>query len=205
MGGLGPVSISGEGAAGNGGGGSLDGAHLSAMVFPVEAAAPTLRKNALVISAGPIGGGGTSVYGALNCGKIYSIFLPMPGKNWSLQYCNKLVTDSKTLPEVNSNVIHLDAGLVPPYVDLAQRFDFKRIPVPVEKSHRAIVLKGVIAVDGTVQRLVVYQGVIPDMDEAARIAFSRWHFKPAMRDGKPVEVEILVGIPPLADEDRVNR
>jgi Gram-negative bacterial TonB protein C-terminal len=204
-GGLGPVSISGEGAAGSGGGGSLDGAPLSTMVFPVEAPAPTITKNALVISAGPIGGGGTSVYGALNCGKIYSIFLPMPGKNWSLQYCNKLVSGPKTSVEVNSNVIHLDTGLVPPYVDLAHRFDFKRIPVPVEKSHRAIVLKGVIAVDGTVQRLVVYQGVIPEMDEAARIAFSRWHFKPAMKDGKPVEVEILVGIPPLADEDRVNR
>jgi hypothetical protein len=43
------------------------------------------------------------------------------------------------------------------------------------------------------------------MDEAARIAFSRWVFKPAVRDGKPVEVEILVGIPPLTEEDRVNR
>jgi Gram-negative bacterial TonB protein C-terminal len=51
----------------------------------------------------------------------------------------------------------------------------------------------------------VYQGVAPEMDEAARIAFSRWHFQPAMRDGKPVEVDILVGIPPLAGEDRVSR
>jgi hypothetical protein len=33
------------------------------------------------------------------------------------------------------------------------------------------------------------------MDEAAKIAFSRWKFKPAMRDGKPVPVEILVGVP----------
>jgi hypothetical protein len=33
------------------------------------------------------------------------------------------------------------------------------------------------------------------MDEAARIAFSRWKFKPAMRDGQPVSVEILIGIP----------
>ena len=33
------------------------------------------------------------------------------------------------------------------------------------------------------------------MDEAARAAFSQWKFKPALRDGKPVPVEILVGIP----------
>ena len=33
------------------------------------------------------------------------------------------------------------------------------------------------------------------MDEAARVAFSQWKFKPAVRDGKPVAVEILVGVP----------
>jgi outer membrane biosynthesis protein TonB len=33
------------------------------------------------------------------------------------------------------------------------------------------------------------------MDAAARAAFGKWKFKPAMRDGKPVPVEILVGIP----------
>jgi TonB family protein len=75
----------------------------------------------------------------------------------------------------------------------------------VEKSHRAIVLKGVIAVDGSVQQLVVYQGVTTEMDEAARLAFSRWQFKPAMKDGKPIEVQILVGIPPVTGEDHVNR
>jgi hypothetical protein len=41
----------------------------------------------------------------------------------------------------------------------------------------------------------VYQSVLPQMDEAARAAFSQWTFKPALRDGKPVPVEILVGIP----------
>ena len=102
-------------------------------------------------------------------------------------------------------MIHLDVPLVPPDFDPDHRFDFKRIPVPLEKSHRAIILKGTIAVDGTVQHLVVYQGVVPQMDEAAKIAFSRWRFKPAMKNGQPVEVEILVGIPPRDGEDRVNR
>jgi hypothetical protein len=107
--------------------------------------------------------------------------------------------------ESGTAVVHLDKPLLPPDFDVAHRFNFKRLPVPVEKSHRSIILKGVIAVDGTVQHLVVYQGVVPEMDQAALIAFSRWHFMPAMKDGKPVEVEILVGIPPLAEEDRVSR
>jgi hypothetical protein len=195
-----PVSVSGSGAAG-GPGGTLDSAVLMNMVYPIAAPAIRVRKNALVISAGPIGGGALSVYGALKCGKIYSIFLPMPGKSWSLQYCDRSVR-----PRVVSHgVVHLDKPLLPPDLDLSHRFDFKRIPVPIEKSHRSIILKGTIAVDGSVQHVVVYQGVVPQMDAAARIAFSRWHFQPAMRDGKAVEVEVLVGIPAVAGEDRLSR
>lgn len=199
----GPVSITGNGRMDGQRGGMLDSALLNSMVYPVSAPALNIRKNSLVVSAGPIGGGGLNVYGALDCGKIYSVFLPMPKKNWSLQYCVKL---TKQMPsESRSTVIHLDKPLLPPDADMTHRYDFKRIPVAEEKSHRAIVLKGIIAVDGSVQQLAVYQGVTPEMDEAARLAFSRWQFKPAMRDGIPVEVQILVGIPPLAGADYVNR
>lgn len=198
----GPISIEGRGASGEG---SLNGTYVASMVFPIEAPALTLRKNTLVVSAGPVGGGGINVYGALKCGKIYSIFLPMPEKDWSLQYCARPAQPQQMSSEARSTVVHLDKPLLPPDVDLKHRFDFKRIPVALEKSHRAIVLKGVIGVDGSVRQLVVYQGVVPEMDEAARLAFSRWQFKPAMEDGKPVEVEILVGIPPLTGEDRVSR
>jgi hypothetical protein len=46
-----------------------------------------------------------------------------------------------------------------------------------------------------VDGLQVYQGLLPEMDEAARTALARWKFTPAMRGGKPLAVEILVGIP----------
>jgi hypothetical protein len=174
------------------------------MVFPVPRAV-SVRRNAFIVSAGPVGGGGLNVYGALHCGTIYSIFLPMPGKNWSLQYCEKPPDTPKKVAEAPRTVLRLEKPLLPPDVDLTQRFDFKRLPLPIDNSHRTIILRGVIAIDGTVQHLVVHQGVLPEMDAAARLAFSRWVFKPAVRDGKPVEVEILVGIPPLTEDDRVNR
>jgi len=196
----GSVSITGPNA-GEASGGSLDSALSNNLVYLVSAPTIKPRKNALVVSAGSIGGGTLNVYGALKCAKIYSIYLPMPGKNWSMQYCDKSASPAKV---TSDGVIHLDTPLVPPDFDITQRFDFKRIPVPLELSHRSIILKGVIAVDGTIQHLVVYQGVIPEMDEAARVAFSRWRFQPAVKDGKPVEVEIMVGIPPLGSEDRVN-
>jgi hypothetical protein len=174
------------------------------MVFPVPHVL-SVRRNTFVVAAGPVGGGGLNVYGILDCGTIYSVFLPMPGKNWSLQYCEKSVGTQKSAAAAPRTVLNLEKPLVPPDVDLNQRFDFKRLPLPIDNSHRTIILQGVIAIDGSVQHLVVHQGVLQEMDEAARLAFSRWMFKPAMRDGRPVEVQILVGIPPLTVEDRINR
>ena len=79
--------------------------------------------------------------------------------------------------------------------DAETRFDFKRLPVPFEKKNKPIVLKGVIKEDGTVADLKVYQGIVPEMDEAARVAFSKFKFKPAIREGKTVPVDVLVGVP----------
>jgi len=190
-----PVSIAGTGVGG-GPGGLLGSVLPASLVYAVKAPVIRARRNALVISAGPLGGGGLNVYGALKCGRIYSIFLPMPGANWTLQYCDMSDNSKNTTFRGNASVVHLDKPLLPPDFDQAHRFDFRRVRVPIEKSHRSIILKGVISAEGTVQHLFVYQGVVPEMDEAARIAFSRWRFKPALKDGKPVDIEILVGIPP---------
>jgi len=192
----GAISISGSG--GTGSSGALVSAPLASMVYPVPAAVlPKVRKSGLVVSAGPIGGGGLAVYRALNCGKIYTVFLPMPGKNWTMQYCQKAdPAQPKSNPDNRSTVIHLESALVPPDADPDSRFDFQRLPVPTEKGHKIIVLRGSLLADGTVSDLQVYQGLVPAMDEAARLAFSRWKFKPAMRDGTAVAVDILVGIAP---------
>ena len=181
--------------------GALDPAFAASMVFPVLASAIP-RKNAMVVSAGPIGGGGLDVYGALHCGKIYTIFLSMPGKSWTLQYCEH--QDASVVSGVNPSAmppkqpsqtaIALPSPLVPP--DPESRFDFKRVPTAQDKPGKMIVLKGALKDDGAVDALQVYQGVAPEMDEAARLAFSRWKFKPAMRGGKPVALDILVGIYP---------
>jgi Gram-negative bacterial TonB protein C-terminal len=184
----GSLSIGGEtGAKGE----MLDAAIFRDMVYPVPSTV-VLRKNALVVSAGPMGGGGLNVYGALHCGKIYTVFLPMPGRPWTLQFCQSGGT-ANAAAQNRSAVVHMEIGIVQP--DVTTRFDFKRLPVPFEKKNKPIVLKGVIKDDGTVADLKVFQGIVPGMDEAARVAFSRWKFKPAIRDGKNIAVDILVGIP----------
>lgn len=198
----GPVDMPG---ARSGGSGILAPALAVSLVFPVVQPAIAVRRNTMVISSGPIGGGGLNVYGALNCGKIYSIFLPMPGKSWSLQYCDRQAGTGKMTPNPQTAVMQLQSPLIPPDVDLQHRYDFKRTVVQGPNANHPIILKGIIGADGTVQQLIVYRGVSSVLDEAARIAFSRWRFKPAMRNGKPVPVDILVGIPPTSGQDYINR
>ena len=191
-GGTGNLSVSGTG----GGGGAATAGTLGpgvplTMVYPVMANMLP-RKNALVVSAGPIGGGGLGVYGVLHCGKIYTAFLQMPGKAWTLQFCQS-GGGPKPGTQTNSAVVHMEQGITPP--DAEDRYDFKRLPLPEDKVHKLIVLKGMLREDGTLEGLQVHQGLLPLMDEAARLAFSQWKFKPATRGGKAIPVDILVGIP----------
>ncbi len=190
----GAVTIAGgSGAAGPGMLGSTGTlAYASSVVIPVITT-PQLRKNALIVSTGPIGGGGLGVYGALRGGKIYSMFLPMPGKSWVLQYSDAEKSAPKPAPGSHTRAVQIEQGLVRP--EPLARFDFERVPVPEEKADKLIVLQGVIQADGSVGDLKLYRGVQPDMDRAALAAFSRWKFKPALRANQPVAVQILVGIP----------
>jgi hypothetical protein len=194
----GAVSITG--ATSGKGESMLDAAIMRDMVFAIPSTV-VLRKNALVVSAGPMGGGGLDAYGALHCGKIYTVFIAMPGRSWTLQFCQSGGgSAAKQQAQTQSGVIHLEQGLLPP--DVEARFDFKRLPVPFEKKNHPIVLKGVIKDDGTVGDLSVYQSIVPQMDEAARVAFSHFKFRPAMKEGKAVAVDILVGIPTEAQATR---
>jgi len=155
-----------------------------------------IRKEALVVSAGPMGGGGLNAYGALHCGRIYTVFLKMPGKSWTLEFCESKHEVGADATLGRSRIVRLESGLQPP--DAETRFDFRRLPLPAESAHKLILLRGVILEDGTVAEVQVYRGLLPVMDETARLAFSRWKFKPALREGRPVAVEFLLGIPPVA-------
>jgi Gram-negative bacterial TonB protein C-terminal len=189
-GGAGSLSVSGTG--GGGGATTLGPGVPLSMVYPVMANLLP-RKNSLVVSAGPIGGGGLGVYGALHCGKIYTVFLQMPGKAWTLQFCQAGANAEKPATQTSSAVVHMEQGITPP--DAEDRYDFKRMPLSEDKIHKLIVLKGLLREDGTVEGLQIHQGLLPLMDEAARLAFSKWKFKPATRGGRAIPVDILVGIP----------
>ena len=90
-------------------------------------------------------------------------------------------------------MIHTELPIIPP--EAQESYDFVRMPLPPEKAHKMIVLRAAIDDEGKVRQAEVLQGLLPAMDAAAKLAFSKWTFKPAMRSGKPLRVEVLVAIP----------
>jgi len=187
-----PISLNGGDNGGSSPALTILSGFTPGQMFPVVFH-PRLRTNALVISTGPVGGGGLQVYGVLKGGKIHTVYLPMPGKNWILQYCSLSDPAAQKDRPPASVRIQLDQGLAAPFP--TEGFDFRR-PKPVRESVQPyIILHGVIAEDGSVRHLRVYQGVQPDADQLALAAFSRWKFRPALRAAKPIAVEVLVGIP----------
>jgi hypothetical protein len=147
----------------------------------------------MVVSGGSFGGGGLRVFGVLHGGKIYTVYFPMPGKNWILQYCAQEAPLSQN-PNSRVVTIQMAPPLTPPAA--IDQFDFHRPPQqPGAAANSMIILHGNIRADGSVNGLSVVQGLDSISNDAAMIAFSHWKFKPSTRLGAAVPVEVLIGIP----------
>ncbi|TAM83211.1 MAG: hypothetical protein EPN47_06335 [Acidobacteria bacterium] len=190
--GLGASTTGNPGTAGAAGDATLPATALAKLIFPILHA-PLKNRFAMVVTAGPQGGGGLHVFGVLKGGKIYTIFLPMPQRNWILQYSTIENSNAHQEAQKNGVTLQVDFGVVPPAVET--RFDFHRPTLTPEQKRKMIILHGFIGADGSVEKVTVYRGVENLADQAARAAFQKWKFQPAVRSGKPVPVEILLGIP----------
>ena len=192
--GLGASTSGNPGTAGAAGdaAAALSAAAVAKLIYPILRA-PLKNRFAMVVTAGPQGGGGLHVFGVLKGGKIYTIFLPMPQKNWILQYSMIDDPNGQQKPLHNGVTLQVDFGVVPPAVET--RFDFHRPTLTAEQKQKMIILHGFINADGSVERVTIYRGVESLADRAARAAFEKWKFQPAVRSGKPIPVEILLGIP----------
>jgi len=58
-----------------------------------------------------------------------------------------------------------------------------------------VILYAVIHADGTVGEVRVLQGIDDRLDENAKKAIARWHFRPATKNGSPIELEAVVQVP----------
>ena len=187
------LSVSGPAAAPALIAGSLPPLEPSSLVYPLKESDIRSPAPSVVVSSGS-GGGGLPAYGVLHGGRVYTVYIAMPGKSWILQYAVHVEAPKLGLPQ-RVIEIHIQPAIAPPAC-LVQ-FDFHRPTAGGDPAREMIILHGLIGEDGAVVNLEIFQGVEPVLNEAARTAFGRWKFRPALEEGRPVEVEILVGIPPV--------
>lgn len=72
-----------------------------------------------------------------------------------------------------------------------------KYPPELIKEHveGVVVLYAIIRKDGSVHNIQVVKGLDPQLDKNAVDALSQWKFRPAVRDGVPVDLEAVAYIP----------
>lgn len=121
---------------------------------------------------------------------VYTAYLDVgAGREWTLHYC---VSEPRRETQANSMVVTLEdpPPLHAPYIQRAE------LPPAEEwKSSRYQVFHGYITDRGKLERVTAVR--TGGRAEGLLKSFSRWEFRPATRNKAPVEIEVLLVIPPL--------
>jgi TonB family protein len=123
--------------------------------------------------------------------KIYKMLVNMPNLNsatgsWILNFSE--LRENSDGPRIASTDI---SGPVP-----LRKVDPKYPPSLIsEHVEGEVVLYAVIRRDGSVDSIQLVHGIDEQLDENAMRALSQWKFRPAAKQGTPVELEAIVHIP----------
>ena len=130
--------------------------------------------------------------------KIYKMQIDMPNLNsatgsWILNFTElRMNTDAPRMPSSDLN------GPAP-----IRKVDPKYPPTLInEHVEGEVVLYAVIRRDGSVDSVQLVRGIDEELDANAMKALSQWKFRPATRQGEPVELEAIVHIPFHAPDER---
>ena len=123
--------------------------------------------------------------------KIYKMQIDMPNLNsatgsWILNF-TELRTDPNA-PRLPSSDLNGPSPI--------RKVDPKYPPTLInEHVEGEVVLYAVIRRDGSVDSIQLVRGVDDELDKNAMNALSQWKFRPATRQGEPVELEAIIHIP----------
>jgi hypothetical protein len=130
--------------------------------------------------------------GVLSGKPIYSVYLNVgASKEWILQYA--LPAEEAETPEPAGPVVRLgnSAPLQAPYPRLTFRPPIQTRPRPAY-----VMLHGFIDGSGRFESLKLLGATAADDAPQILPVLERWEFRPAMKDGRPARVEILLAIAP---------
>lgn len=147
-------------------------------------------------SGGPNSGGPSTILDRSGTGKIedevfgpkryYSMTINMPnltsaGGSWIMRFAEL---------QENPTPGQLSAPAVTSKSDPGYPAEIIR-----KRIEGTVTLYAVIHRDGSVSDVRVLRGIDDRLDENARAALTRWHFRPATKNGVPVELEAVIYIP----------
>ncbi len=130
--------------------------------------------------------------------KIYKMLVNMPNLNsatgsWILNF-SEMREDSGG-PRADSSEVSAPGPL--------RKVDPKYPPTLInEHVEGEVVLYAVIRRDGSVDSIQLVRGIDEQLDANAMNALSQWKFRPATKQGTPIELEAIVHIPFHAPTDR---
>jgi hypothetical protein len=127
---------------------------------------------------------------------VYTVYLQVPGfvKKWVLQVC---VPASETSSEVEPGVIRVLSRktLDPPYAERKAPLNLMLDGVDPRDLPARVVVYATVSPEGELGNLRIVSGFNPETDNLILANLQEWEFNPAFRDGEPVAVEALFGIP----------
>ncbi len=108
------------------------------------------------------------------------------GGSWVIRFAELSGNEAKG----NESKGELSAPVATQKVDPAYPLELMRRNV-----HGTVTLYAVIRNDGSVTDVRVLRGVDDRLDQYARAALAHWRFRPATKNGSPVDLEAVVMIP----------
>jgi TonB family protein len=132
--------------------------------------------------------------GVLSGQPIYTVYLSVPGsrREWILQFA--VPNSREPVQSRSANAIQLGAATPVRAPFPLRKADLKLGPEAAAAQGRVVVY-GNISAKGSVEDLRVIRSVQADIDLAVMACLKQFQFRPAVRDGVPVMVEALFGIP----------
>jgi TonB family protein len=154
----------------------------------------------ITVVEGRTGGAGLGVYGVLSGKRNYTVFVPMPGGRWIMQF-SEMGSPSSRTPGEAEPVAFKSQVMVSQVDSITQPHPLRKVdPGKPEDEELAklrgmVVLYAVISPEGDVGRVRIVRSLNPALDERAVEALKRWKFKAAHIGNRPVQVQALFGVP----------
>jgi hypothetical protein len=137
--------------------------------------------------------------GVLSGNPVYTVYVEVPEapRKWILQFC---------VPQANAGGVEFTGEIVrvlgrktvdPPYAFRKEPLQLEIVPTleRISQLPQRVVAYATVDQEGNLHNVRMIRGADPETDSLILASLRNWEFTPAFRDGEPVEVEALFGIP----------